>query len=54
MKYNVVYRKNNQGIWQAVAVFLIHSDGTDYAERMNLLEPGRYQEHLENLEMSIK
>jgi len=47
-KWNIVYRKDANGIWRAVASFLIHADGEDYRDSKNLIEPNHYRTSIEN------
>ena len=41
----IVYRQRNTGTWYPIAAFLLVSDAEDYKQRMNLLEPMRYELH---------
>jgi len=50
MKWNVVYRKDANGVWHAVAFFLVHVDGEDYAKVRNQWEPGHYHTSLETFD----
>jgi hypothetical protein len=49
MKWYVVYRKDNTGIWRACAFFLFHNDGKNYVDYQNQLEPGCYNGVLEQV-----
>ena len=49
MKWTVVYRKNYNNIWVAVAAFMFAQEGLDYAERANIWEPGNYKTNQETV-----
>jgi hypothetical protein len=49
MKWLVVYRKDNSGLWRSIAFFLFHTDGQNYVDYNNQLEPGCYRAELEQV-----